>query len=80
MATTFTYLLKGEPKPVNLTVAAAEKNGKSPQVVKNKLGEVMKKVNLERWGPKFTSYEDLGHYLVHLTRTIGWEDLPEHLR
>jgi hypothetical protein len=80
VATTFAYLLKGEPKPVNITATAATECGKSEQVIKNNLGKVRDKVNRERWGPKLKSYEDLGHYLIHLTRTISWEDLPEHLR
>ena len=80
VATTFAYLLKGEPKPVNITATAATECGKSEQVIKNNLGKVREKVNRERWGPKLKSYEDLGHYLIHLTRTISWADLPGHLR
>ena len=80
IATTFAYLLKGEPKPANIVATAAPLCEKSEQIVKKNLGKVRDKVNAERWGPKLKSYEDLGQYLIHLTRTISWEDLPEHLR
>lgn len=80
VAITFAYLIKGEPKPANLTETAAARSRRSEQAVKNALGKVRDKVNLERWGPKLETYEQLGHYLVHLTRTISWADLPEHLQ
>ena len=80
LATTFAYLLRGDPTPVNVTVTAAARCGRSEQAVKNALGKVRDRINKERWGPKLDSYEDLGHYLVHLTRTITWEDLPQDLR
>jgi hypothetical protein len=80
VATAFAYLIKGQPRPANIVATAAPLCGKSEQIVKKHLSSVMKKVNLERWGPKFDSYEDVGYYLIHLSRTIGWEDLPEHLR
>jgi hypothetical protein len=81
VATTFAHLINGDPKPGNLAAAAAAKlPGTSEQAVKNALGKVRDKVNLERWGPAIESYDSLGHYLVQLTRNVTWEDLPEHLR
>lgn len=80
LAITFAYLLKGGPKPVNLTEAASAQIGKAESAVRATLVSVRKKINGERWGPKITTWEQLGHYLIHLTRTINWEDLPEHLR
>ena len=76
----FEYLIKGEPKPHNLAATAAAKCGTSEQAVKKTLGKVRDKVNLERWGPALENYEQLGHYLVTLSRNVTWEDLPPHLR
>lgn len=80
VATVFEYLIKGEPKPGNLTTAAAQKLGMSNQAVKNVLGTVRDKINLERWGPAITDYEAIGHYLVVQCRNVNWNDLPEALR
>lgn len=81
VATTFEHLIKGEPKPSNLAAAASAKlPGTSEQAVKNALGKVRDKVNLERWGPAIEGYDALGHYLVLLTRNVTWEDLPDYLR
>lgn len=79
VASTFAYLLKNEPKPMNLAQSSAERLGVSTQSVKNALEKVRVKVNLERWGPDLESWEQVGHYLVQLTRNITWEDLPEDL-
>lgn len=80
VAATCAHLLTRAPKATNLTATAAPHLGTSEQVVKNTLGKVRDKINGERWGPKLTSYEQVGHYLIELTRTVTWEDLPPALR
>lgn len=80
VATTFAYLLLGTKKPVNITASAAAALGQNEQAIKSALGKVRAKVNAERWGPDLESYEQLGHYLIHLTRNVTWDDLPEDLR
>lgn len=80
VAATFAYLVTGTDKPTNLVKAAAEVLGRSPQGVTNSLNQVRSAINKERWGPKLESFEQLGHYLVHLTRSLTWEDLPDQLR
>ena len=80
VAASFAYLIKGEKKPANLASAAAVLTGKGEAAVVKTLIKVRDRVNAEKWGPKLESYEHLGHYLVHLTRSIGWEDLPRELQ
>ena len=80
VAAAFAYLIKGESKSANVAAAAAAFTGKGEAAVVKTLIKVRDRVNAEKWGPKLESYEQLGHYLVHLTRSIGWADLPEQLQ
>ena len=45
------------------------------QAVKNVITKTKKRVNEERWLNLDTT-EQLGHYLVQLTRNLTWDDLP----
>ena len=78
-AATFRHLMLGEPAPTNLTKAASTALGISEQALKNSLGDVRDKVNEERW-VNLVTYEQLGHYLCHLTRNLQRADLPDKLR
>lgn len=75
-AVTFRHLLCGEPAPKNLTQTAAAALGISEQALKNSLGDLRDKVNEERW-LNLSTYEQLGHYLCHLSRNLQCSDLPE---
>lgn len=77
LAVTFRHLLTGDPPPSNLTKAAGERLGRSSQGLTNQLNEIRRGINDERWGPKLKDAHQLGDYLVKLTRTISWNDLPE---
>lgn len=79
LAVTFLHLMSEEPNPPNLAAAAATRLGTSEANVKVTLGAVRKKVNDERW-MNLEKNDQLGHYLVRLTRTITRDDLPPHLR
>lgn len=78
LAVAFEHLLTGGRAPVNIAAAAATKLGKSEQAVQNVFTSTKKKVNLERWLNLHTTAQ-LGHYLVHLTRTLSVQDLPADL-
>ncbi|MCH1867426.1 hypothetical protein [Nocardioides sp. CFH 31398] len=77
LAVTFRHLLTGDPPPSNLVKAAGERMGRSSQGLTNQLHEIRRDINVERWGPKLEDAHQLGDYLVKLTRTIGWNDLPD---
>lgn len=77
LAETFRHLLLDEPKPVNLAKAAGERLGKSEQAVTNVLTKIRRRINEQRWGPELKNAHQLGDYLVNLTRTIMWTDLPD---
>ncbi len=79
MAVTFHHLMTEQPPPSNLAAAAAAKLGTTEANVKVTLGAVRKKVNDERW-MNLEKNDQLGHYLVRLTRTITWDDLPPELQ
>ena len=80
LGATFAYLITGQPKPTNLVKAAAELLDRSPQAVTNSLNQVRLAINKQRWGPDLETWEQLGHYLVHLTRSLNRDDLPDQLR
>lgn len=79
LAVTFLHLLTEQPAPANLAAAAAARLGTSEANVKVTLGAVREKVNKERW-MNLEKNDQLGHYLVRLTRTITWDDLPPELQ
>lgn len=79
VAVTFRHLMVREPTPPNLAAAAAARLGMSEASVKVMLGSVREKVNKERW-LDLEKNDQLGHYLVQLTRTITWADLPPELQ
>ena len=79
MAVTFHHLMTEQPPPSNLAAAAAVKLGTTEANVKVTLGAVRRKVNDERW-MNLEKNDQLGHYLVRLTRTITWDDLPPELQ
>lgn len=79
MATVFAYLIKGEPKPDNVAAHAARRLGRKEQSVKNVITDVRDKVNEERWLNLRTT-DQLGHYLVHLSRNLMPSDLPAELQ
>lgn len=68
-----------EQPPANLAATAAAKLGKNVGAVKVALGKARDKVNEERWLNLETN-EQLGHYLVHLSRNLTWGDLPPALQ
>ena len=75
MAVVFQHLFTDRERPVNLAHNAAQRLGKSEQSVKNSITAVIKKVNSERW-LNLSTTDQLGHYLVRLSRNVGWGDLP----
>lgn len=80
LAVAFEHLMSSKPPPANVAAAAAGKLAdKSEQAVKNVFVRVMKKVNRERWLDLRTT-EQLGHYLVDLSRNLTSDDLPPVLR
>lgn len=79
LAVAYEHLLKRRPAPPNVAKAAAPKLGMSEQAVKNVIDKTKRRVNDERWLNLDTT-EQLGHYLVHLSRNLMWEDLPEEFR
>lgn len=79
LAVAFEHLLKDQRAPSNVAATAAAKLGTSEQVVKKVLAETKEKINLERWLNLETT-EQLGHYLVHLSRNLVWDDLPAQFR
>lgn len=80
LAVTFEHLLKRRPAPTNVAATAATKlPDKTEQAVKNVIVRVMKKINDERW-LNLSKSEQLGHYVVHLSRNLTWDDLPPALR
>ena len=80
LAVAFEHLIKRRPVPTNVAEAAASKLvGKSKQAVQNVISDTIKKVNKERWLNLQTT-DQLGHYLVNLSRNLTWDDLPPELR
>lgn len=80
LAVAFRHLMvREQAPPANVALAAAQRLGKSEQAVKNVMVSVRKKVNAERWLNLQTT-DQLGHYLVRLTRNVAWDDLPPQLR
>lgn len=79
LAVAFQHLLEERPAPHNVAAAAAVRLGMSEQAVKNVFTKVRNKVNEERWLNLDTT-EQLGHYLVRLSRNLMWPDLPDHFR
>lgn len=79
LAVAYAHLLQRRPAPANVAAAAASKLGISEQAVKNVITKTKKRVNDERWLNLDTT-DQLGHYLVHLSRNLTWEDLPSELR
>lgn len=79
LAVAFQHLMVRKEPPGNIALAAAQRLGKSEQAVKNVLSSVRKKVNEERW-LNLRDSDQLGHYLVRLTRNVTWEDLPVPFR
>lgn len=80
LAVTFRHLF-GRPTepPGNVAAAAAVRLGMTESAVKVALGKARKKVNDERWLNLETN-DQLGQYLVRLTRTLTEDDLPPELR
>lgn len=79
LAVAFEHLLRRNPVPTNVAATAAPRLGMSEQAVKNVFSETRKKINNERWLNLETT-EQLGHYLVHLSRNLTWSDVPPELR
>ena len=79
LAVTFHHLMTEQPAPANLAAAAAAKLGTTEANVKMTLGAVRKKVNEERW-MNLERNDQLGYYLVHLSRAITPADLPPQLQ
>ncbi|WP_299926126.1 hypothetical protein [uncultured Nocardioides sp.] len=79
LAVAFQHLMVRAESPGNIALAAAQRLGKSEQAVKNVMASTRKKVNNERWLNLQTT-DQLGHYLVRLTRNVTWEDVPVPLR
>ena len=79
LAVTFLHLLTEQPAPANLAATAAARLGTTEANVKVTLGAAREKVNKERW-MNLEKNDQLGHYLVRLTRTITWNDLPPELQ
>jgi hypothetical protein len=77
-AVAYEHLLKGRPAPVNVAAVAASRLGISEQAVKNVITKTRKRVNDERCLNLDTS-DQLGHYLVHLSRNLTWQDFPPQL-
>lgn len=79
VAVTFRHLMVREPTPANLAATAAARLGTTSANVTMTLQAVRSKVNKERW-LNLEKNDQLGHYLVQLTRTITWDDLPPELQ
>jgi hypothetical protein len=79
LAVAFQHLMVRAEPPGNIALAAARRLGKSEQVVKNVMTSTRKKINNERWLNLQTT-DQLGHYLVRLTRNVTWEDVPVPFR
>ena len=79
LAVAYEHLLKRGVAPANVAKTAASRLDMSEQAVKNVIDKTKKRVNEERWLNLDTT-EQLGHYLVHLSRNLTWVDLPEELR
>lgn len=79
LAVTFHHLMTEQPAPANLAATAAAKLGTTEANVKMTLGAVRRKVNEERW-MNLERNDQLGYYLVHLSRAISWDDLPPELQ
>jgi hypothetical protein len=75
LAVAFLHLMLDQEAPKNLALTAGQRLGKSQQAVTNVLTEVRRKVNRERW-LDLRNAEQLGHYLVHLSRNLTLHDLP----
>ncbi len=79
LAVAFLHLMTEQPPPANLAAAAAARLGTTEANVKVTLGTVRKKVNAERW-MNLEKNDQVGHYLVRLTRTITLADVPPELQ
>jgi hypothetical protein len=79
LAVAFQHLMIRSEPPGNVALAAAQRLGKSERAVKNVMASARKKINNERWLNLQTT-DQLGHYLVRLTRNVTWEDVPVPFR
>lgn len=79
LAVAYEHLIKRHPAPPNVAATAAPRLDMSEQAVKNVITKTRKKVNDERWLNLATT-EQLGHYLVRLSRNLTWDDLPPEFR
>jgi len=79
LAVAFLHLMARRQAPTNVAATAASRLGTSEQSVKNILNKVRDRINEERWLNLATS-EQLGHYLVNLSRNLTWADLPPEVR
>lgn len=75
LAVAFLHLMLRQEAPKNVALAAGQRLGKSQQAITNVLTDVRRKVNRERWLDLRTT-EQLGHYLVLLSRNLMIDDLP----
>jgi hypothetical protein len=75
LAVAYLHLLLDQPAPKNLSLTAGQRLGKGEQAVTNVITKTRKKVNLERW-LDLRNADQLGHYLVHLSRNLTLQDLP----
>lgn len=75
LAVAYLHLLLDRPPPANVSKTAADRLGRTEQAVTNAITKVRRKVNRERW-LDLRDAEQLGQYLVHLSRNLTLQDLP----
>ena len=79
-AVVFRYLLmRHREPPVNAAKTAAAALGRTEQAVQKTLLQIRDKVNKERWLNLRTT-DQLGHYMVNLSRNLTIDDLPPAMR